>query len=344
MAAQDPTNKLPRDVFIDEIFEAAQSNKNIYLLSADLGAKALDRFRSLLKDQFFHVGISEQNMMDVAAGLAQNGKLVYTYAMAPFVTMRCYEQIKVALASMNLPIVIIGNGVGYSYNDAGPTHYATEDISCMRGLGGIEILTPADTVSVLETAKLTYRKPGFRYVRLDRAFLPTVYKADDKRFLDNGLVEIDQGKGTCILTCGYMIQKARQVQAHLQKEGHLIGIIDVYRLKPISESILQSLLQGYDQIVTLEEHFLSGGLGGAIVEAMADAQISKPTLRIGIKDHYFCENGGRDYIHKLAGIDVETITEKISRFLSHSPYRKNLVKKNGEPKDKSKKQKDLSFK
>ena len=98
--------------------------------------------------------------MDLAAGLAQNGKIVYTYAMAPFVTLRCFEQVKVAIASMSLPVTIIGNGVGYSYNDAGPTHYATEDISCMRALGGLEILTPGDTVSTVVTAKLSSHPAG----------------------------------------------------------------------------------------------------------------------------------------------------------------------------------------
>src|SRR5271157_2241434 len=152
----EPPKILPRDGFIDEVFAAAKTNRDIYFITADLGAKALDRFRAELPGQIIHGGICEQNMMDLAAGLAQNGKIVYTYAMAPFVSLRCYEQVKVAIASMSLPVTIIGNGVGYSYNDAGPTHYATEDISCMRVLGGIEILTASDTETVLQTARLTY--------------------------------------------------------------------------------------------------------------------------------------------------------------------------------------------
>ncbi len=311
------TNKLPRDVFIDEVFEEACRNDRIYFLTADLGAKALDRFREMCKGQFIHAGISEQNMIDVAAGLAQNGKIVYAYAMAPFVTMRCFEQIKVSLASMKLPVTLIGNGVGYGYDDAGPTHYATEDISCMRGLAGIEIITPSDSVSVLETARLSYHKPALRYVRLDRAFLPLVYANDDRRFLDDGMAEIDQGTELAILTCGYMLQKARETRRNLEKEGSRIAIIDVYRLKPISEQILRTMLQPYNKIVTLEEHFLSGGLGGSIVEALVDAGISKQVLRIGIRDRYFCENGGRDYIHQLAGIDVKTVTEKVAKFLKN---------------------------
>ncbi len=310
----DTPKILPRDAFIDEIYLAAKSNRDIYFITADLGARALDRFRTDLPGQIIHGGICEQNMMDLAAGLAQNGKIVYTYAMAPFVTLRCYEQVKVAVASMFLPVTIIGNGVGYSYNDAGPTHYATEDISCMRALGGLEILTPGDTVSTVTAAKLSHQQPAFRYVRLDRAFLPPIYGEGDQRFWKDGIVEVESGDKVCILTNGYMLQTAKEVKTALAAKGIKVGIIDVFRLRPIDGEVLKRVLSRYDKIVTLEEHFLSGGLGGAVVEAMADAGIMKPVKRIGIDDAYLFENGGRASIHRKAGIDAATATDVIERF------------------------------
>ena len=306
---------LPRDAFIDEIFAAAKKNPNIYFMTADLGAKALDRFRVELPGQFIHGGISEQNVMDVAAGLAQNGKIVYAYAMAPFVTLRCYEQIKVAIASMFLPMTIIGNGVGYSYNDAGPTHYATEDISCMRALGGIEILTTSDTESTVATAKLTYTKPALRYIRLDRAFLPDVYAKGDQRFLRDGLVEVEPGEKACIIASGIATHIAKEVRTMLAEQGHKVAIIDAFRIKPIDCAVLKRVLAPYAKIITLEEHFLSGGMGGAIVEAMADAQILKPAKRIGIADQYILENGGRGYIQSLAGVDAKSAAKTAAEFL-----------------------------
>jgi transketolase len=306
---------LPRDAFIDEIFAAAKKNPNIYFMTADLGAKALDRFRVELPGQFIHGGISEQNVMDVAAGLAQNGKIVYAYAMAPFVTLRCYEQIKVAIASMFLPMTIIGNGVGYSYNDAGPTHYATEDISCMRALGGIEILTASDTETVLQTAKLTYTKPALRYIRLDRAFLPDIYPSGDKRFMRDGLVEIETGEKACIIASGIATHIAKEVRTMLAEQGHKVAIIDAFRIKPIDSAVLKRVLAPYSKIITLEEHFLSGGMGGAIVEAMADAQILIPVKRIGVADKYFLENGGRGYIQSLAGVDAKSAAKTAAEFL-----------------------------
>ena len=314
----DKTEKpkiLPRDAFIDEVFLAAKKNPNIYFITIDLGAKALDRFRVELPNQLIHAGISEQNAMDVAAGLAQNGKIVYVYAMAPFVTLRCYEQIKVAIASMFLPVTIIGNGVGYSYNDAGPTHYATEDVSCMRALGGVEVLTASDTETVLQTAHLTFTKPALRYVRLDRAFLPDIYPSGDPRFLRDGLVEIEPGENACIIASGIATHMAKEVRTQLAALGHKVAVIDAFRIKPIDGAVLKKVLVPYSKIITLEEHFLSGGMGSAIVEAMADAQILKPVKRIGIADTYFLQNGGRNHIQALAGIDVKSATKTAVEFL-----------------------------
>ena len=230
-------------------------------------------------------------------------------------TLRCYEQIKVAIASMFLPVTIIGNGVGYSYNDAGPTHYATEDLSCMRALGGIEILTASDTESTIQTAKLTYTKPAFRYVRLDRAFLPDIYPAGDKRFLQDGLVEIEPGEKACIIASGIAVHIAKDVKKILAEQGYNVAIVDAFRIKPVDGAVLKRVLAPYAKVITLEEHFLSGGMGGAIVEAMADAQILKLVKRIGVADKYLLENGGRGYIQSLAGVDAKSAAKTAAEFL-----------------------------
>ena len=307
-------NILPRDVFVNQIYEEALKNKDLYFLSADFGAQALDKFRDQLPHQFIHAGISVQNMVDIAAGLALNGKLAYIYAMIPFVTFRCYEQVKVALATMNLPVTVVGVGSGYSYDDAGPTHYATEDISCMRALGNIEILSPGDTQSTFEAAKLTFTKPAFRYIRLDRKFLPDIYQKGETRFLKDGICEIDKGEEICIITTGYMVQKVRQAKEILLKEGIQIGVIDLFRLKPIQGTLLSSIVSRYKGVMTVEEQFLSGGLGSAITEVLADERILLPVKRVGINDHYYLDNGGREYLHKLCKIDVQSIVEKIKQF------------------------------
>ena len=306
-------SNLPRDVFIDTIYEFAKKDKDVYFMSADLGAKALDRFREDLPKQFIHAGISEQNMIDVAAGLAQCGKKVYVYAMTPFITFRCYEQIKVVFGSMNLPVTIVGIGAGYSYDDAGPTHYAIEDISCMRVIPNIEILNPSDEASIVAAAKLSYENPKLRYLRIDRKYLPDVYKNENP--LD-GLTEIESGEKVLLCTNGYMFQKAVQVKDILNEKGINIGLVDIFQIKPFNKTKLKEIVSKYEKVVILEEHFLDGGLGSSVLEALSDSGVLVPTLRLGVVDKYLFDNGGRDYIHKLSGIDNETVVEKITQFVS----------------------------
>lgn len=308
---------LPRDAFIDEVYDCAVRDRNVVFVTADLGAKALDRFRRDLPGQFFHAGICEQNMIDVAAGLAQNGRIVFVYAMGPFVTLRCLEQIKVALASMHLPCCIIGNGVGYSYDDAGPTHYATEDVGCMRSIAGCEVLTVGDTATARLAARRSCSHPALRYVRLDRAFLPDVHADGDDRPWDDGIVEVAPGKGTLVLANGYMLQRALEVRAQLAGSGPPPAVADFFRVAPIRRDVLRSICGPFDRIVTIEEHFLSGGSGGALAEALADSGILKPLLRIAIPDHYRFDNGGRKHLLEIVGLGVPSMADRVRSFATN---------------------------
>ena len=149
-----------------------KKNKNIILLSADFGAPALDKFRKNLKSQFIHTGISEQNMINVAAGLALKKKKVFVYAMAPFVTLRCLEQHKCCSSIMNLPINTIVAGIGLGYADAGPTHYATEDQASLRSLIKSKVYTVSDSISAEKLAEYLLEKSEFSFARLER--LPVI--------------------------------------------------------------------------------------------------------------------------------------------------------------------------
>ena len=318
MIKESKIQALPRDAYIDVVYDAARLDKDIVFITADIGAKGLDRFRKDIKPQFIHAGISEQNMINLATGLARCGKKVFTYAMSSFIAFRDFEQIKVTLASLYCPVTILSVGVGYGYDHAGPTHYATEDIGCMRSLANIEILSPADTTSVIESARRSCTEPALRYVRLDRQYLPDIYPTGDKSFWDNGLVEIDSGRDVCILATGYMTHRAREVRKILAERKDIdAGVVDIFRLKPFNNKRFQEIVRNYDSIATLEEHFLSGGLGSIIAESCADNSIMKPIRRMGVEDKYYFENGGRDHIHQLAGIDTENIVEKLSDFCNH---------------------------
>jgi transketolase len=307
--------KLPRDVFIDELFELAKKDKTIMFLCADLGAKSLDRFREELPEQFVHVGICEQNMIDLAAGLAQNGKKVFCYAMSCFLTLRCLEQIKVALCAMELPVTLLGVGAGLSYEDAGPTHYSLEDIACLRSLPHLEVITPGDEASVKALVKDINERKAIRYVRLDRRALPPIYREGSEQMIREGVAEVSAGEGTLILTQGHTHQLATLVAEKFAGEGKKVAVADVFSL-PLNTKSLAKVVEPYEKLITLEEHFLPGGMGSAIAEALFDLGVSKKMLRLGLESHYYLQNGGREYIRELHGLGQNQVMEKVAAFLS----------------------------
>lgn len=174
-----------RDAFFDKLFELAQKDRDIIIVSADFGAKSLNKWREELPCQFINVGIAEQNMIAIASGLALAGKKPYCYAIAPFATLRCYEFLKVDVCLMNLPVVVVGVGAGLSYSDSGPTHHATEDISIMRALPNMQIVSPFSNGSAALLARV-YDKPT--YIKLDRGenYKPPYYVL----VRDNGTEEV----------------------------------------------------------------------------------------------------------------------------------------------------------
>lgn len=298
---------LMRDVLIDKIFDLACRDRTVVFISADLGAQALDRFRAELPRQFIHAGIAEQNMVDVAAGLARAGRKVYTYAMSSFMTARCYEQIKVALGAMGLPVTVIAVGVGLGYDDAGPTHYTTEDLACMRALPGIEVLSPADAESTDVIADLTYEKPAFRLLRLERPALPPVYHGRFKAALADGFAELVAGEDVALVASGYMLHRTLKARDALVVEGRNPGIVDLFRIKPFDAPALARTLARYRRIVTVEEQWLPGGFGSAVLEALADTGTALPVRRLGLPDRYFFENGGRNRLLDRVGLGIADI-------------------------------------
>ena len=296
-----------RDVVIDRIFEEAVLDKNILFISADLGAVALDRYREELPDQFIHAGISEQNMIDLASGLALSGKKVFLYAMAPFLTARCYEQIKCVIASMNLPITLIAVGVGLGYDHATLTHFTPEDIACMKALNDIEVLTPADAEAAKEMTGVAIKNPDFRYIRLDRQGLDPVYNGQFKSAYPQGFGHIMQGESVVIITCGMLLQKAILACEDLIKKGIDAGVIDLFQVKPINGLELTKILTEYKAVVTVEEQSLEGGMGSAVLEVMVDYSVQKPARRLGMRDGYAVVNGDRNELHELYNIDTSDI-------------------------------------
>jgi transketolase len=300
-----------RDAFFDSLFEIARKDKDVILITADTGAICHDKFKKVLPDQYINIGIAEQNMVGVAAGLALAGKTVYIYAIIPFVTMRCYEQIRINLCCMNLPVKVVGIGAGFDYSTLGPTHHGTEDISLIRSLPDIDIYSPSDSLSAALLAKVSYRIPGPVYIRLDRTGYPAVYKKAADIGIRKGFSVLKKGRDLCIIATGRMVCTAIEAAKRLADHSVDAGVIDLFRIKPIEIKTLLAAVGKGRRIVTLEEHFISGGMGESIAAELASLKSAPKAKIIGINNNFCRKYGTREYLLRLNGLDANSVTEDI---------------------------------
>ena len=295
-----------------------------------MGAPALDRWRSDLPDQFMSAGISEQHAINFAAGLAAEGKKPYVYFMASWAA-RCFEQIRYSCCMGNNPITILGNGVALGYAPAGPAHETNDDIAYMRSLLGIEIYSPTNNEMTKTLVHLTYNKPKVRYIRLERKYAEEFegcYNITNTatNFVEKGIYPIRPGLSNnsfskmpkvALLSYGYMLGRAGKVwDKFISNSRAEITLFDLWKIKPLESEAIANAVSEYDYVITLEEQTLSGGFGSAVCEALADKNIQKPILRIGLPERYIFENGSRDYHLDNNGLSVENIHSKIMEFIS----------------------------
>ncbi|CAB5139633.1 Transketolase, C-terminal section (EC [Olavius algarvensis associated proteobacterium Delta 3] len=304
-----------RDAFWGRVFELAKENKDVLLVIADMGAPALDTFRVELNAQYIDVGIAEQQALAVAAGLAMEGKKVFAYAIAPFISLRCYEHIRVNLASMNVPVTLVGVGAGTSYDDSGPTHHAVDDVSALRILPNLRIHNITDSVMARAFADICCDIEYPNYLRMDRKWLPDIY--EDGFDFSAGMSTLLPGKDAMIVATGNMVHRAMEVAETLRGNGADIGVADVFTF-PIPQKALLEAIQDAGRIITLEEHNLAGGLGSAVCEIMADHGMLKPVKRVGMdfSRKYCYRYGGREHIQSLYGLDKESLLRTAEELLN----------------------------
>lgn len=299
-----------RDAFFGKLFEIASKDHNVIFLTADMGALSLEKFKKNLSSQYLNVGVAEQNMINIATGMALAGKNVFTYAIVPFATLRCYEQIKVGLSLMNLPVTIIGSGPGYTYSSDGPTHHSPQDIAIMRALPKMTILSPSDSINAAAFAQISYENSGPTYIRLDKGIHSSLYDEPNVDF-SAGIAEIKKGCDLTIITSGIMVHKALKVVDELAKYSIEAGLVDLYRIKPINKDLLLKIVDHSEKIVTLEEHSIIGGVGSIISETLADNRRYVPLKRIALPDVNCYKYTDRETMHSFYGLDVKSITKTI---------------------------------
>jgi transketolase len=281
----------------------------------------LDKIRADFPERFINVGIAEQNLINISAGLALEGYTVFAYAIAPFITMRCFEQIRVSLALLSevrpMNVNLIGVGAGYSYVVSGPTHQCYEDITLMRALPSFQVLSPADHVSAGALFDRCIGTMRPKYLRFDAQVLPVIYESSPPN-LDIGFHVHRQGSGVCLLATGYMMQTALKVADALRDSGLMVGVIDLFDIANFDADLMETLLKSYKGLVTMEEGFRGrGGIDSMMFEFIARHHLDLSLLNIGVEGGYRFELGSREELHEQVGIGPQYVKNAVTKFIQY---------------------------
>lgn len=313
MSKTVPIKKTMRDAFIGKALEAMASNEKLYFISADFGAPLLDRVRKEYPCRFINVGIAEQNLINVAAGLAFEGMTVHTYAISSFHAMRAFEQVKINLSlhshirDVNVNMVAVGAGL--SYDISGPTHHCLEDISVMNSLPGVTIFSPSDWVLTERFHSYALEKKTPKYLRLEGKPIPALYDTHPEVKIEDCFYELEQGGGdVCFVSTGYMTHVALEAVRRARAQGLTPGLVDVFLLKPLNGGGLLKTLSRYKKIVTVEEGFIgAGGLDAIILGLVNGSDLSLKVRSVGFRNKFVFERGTRDSLHSIYSMDADSL-------------------------------------
>ena len=306
-----------RNAFITTLETLAMQDENVYLLTGDLGFSVFEKFAKKFPNQYLNCGVAEQNMIGVAAGLALEGKKVYVYSIIPFLTMRCFEQVRNDLCYQNLNVKLIGAGAGLSYGHLGATHYAIEDIALLRGVPNITILSPADVAETEQLLQLSYEKPGPTYIRLARTRGVSLYESSPNIEIGKPSL-VREGKDGVIIATGSMVEICGEVTSMLGEKGHEYKLLSMHTLKPVNkESILKEIGER-NSVFSVEEHNILGGLGAVIAEILSESSWQGTFRRFGIPDIYPEKIGEAEFLRKQFQLDAPSLTKRILHELQSS--------------------------
>jgi transketolase len=300
-----------RNAFAAEVTALADQDESVVLLMGDIGNRLFNDFRDRHPARFFNCGIAEANMTGMAAGMAACGLRPVTYTITPFATTRCLEQIRVDICYHQLPVVIVGVGAGLSYASLGATHQACEDIAFLRALPGMTVVCPADPLEVRLALRAAVHHPGPVYLRLGKKGEPGIHREPPEFILGRSIL-LRPGGDVCLLATGTILPLALATAEVLSKDGVNVCVVDFHTVKPLDEDRLDEAFRQFPVVVTLEEHSLLGGLGGAVAEWLADHPHRQARLlRFGTADHFLHEAGSQEHYRRRFGLSVESLAVRI---------------------------------
>lgn len=295
--------------------ELAEKSDDIAMLTADLCFfSGLERFKAKYPDKFYNLGIAEQNMIGVAGGMAKEGLIPYATTYASFATSRCLDQVRVNMAYMKLPIKLIGLTAGFGAGILGATHMSIEDIAIMRALPNITILSPADCTEIIKCMLAAAQTENPTYIRLTGPVNTPIVYQEEYSFEIGRAIMLQEGKDLCIIATGSMVAEALDASRILLEHGISAAVVNMHTIKPLDTEMLAHIQDNYKLIVTLEEHSVIGGLGGAVCEYVAQNKKQTSVLNLGIND-FFVHAGDYRYQLEQCGLTAPQISSQILQVL-----------------------------
>lgn len=303
-----------RKAFTETILELAKDDKDIVVLTTDArGSVTLGDFADQLPEQFVELGIAEQNMVGCASGLALSGLKPFVCAPACFLSARSFEQIKVDMAYAGTNVKAIGVSGGVSYGALGTSHHSLQDIAMMRATAGITVILPCDAHQTIAMTKKIANYDGPVYVRMGRGAVEDVYEIDDVPFVIGKANTVHEGDDITIIGCGETVRIALDSAIELEGCGISARVLDMHTLKPIDEEAIIKAAKDTGEIITIEEHCVKGGLGGAVAEVLSQ-DIPIPLKIIGIPDEQTV-TGNSAEVFRHYGLTVENVIKSAKKMV-----------------------------
>lgn len=303
-----------RTAFIQALEHSASEDDRIVLVVGDVGFGVVNTFADRFPSQYINAGVAEQNMTGIAAGMAISGKIVFTYSIANFPTIRCLEQVRNDVCYHNADVKIVCVGGGFSYGSLGMSHHATEDIAIMRALPNMTVIAPGDPIEAAAATAAIVNRPGPCYLRLGRSD-PIVHQTTIDFKVGEALT-IYQGNDLTLISTGSMLNTTVTVAEKLMKRGIKPRVLSMHTIKPLDTNAVLAAAIETNAIVTIEEHSIIGGLGSAVAEVLAESPSPKiPFRRLGIDSTFVKTAGDQQYLRESFGLSVDSIIEQLLKIL-----------------------------
>lgn len=303
-----------RTAYLDTLYDLAKSDKRVYAMISDNGAIVYDKYRKDLPAQYLNLGISEANMLGMAAGMANKGKIPFAYTIGAFLAYRALEFIRNDICLQNQNVKIVGTGAGEVYSALGPTHHSTEDMGGLRSIPNLVIISPASPLEVRKAVKAAYEYVGPVYLRLGTNKEKEIYTADYDFEIGKG-VEVCSGDDITIIGTGNILVDVLEVREKFLKEGINIRVIDIHTIKPVDKDIIIKAAKETNGIITVEDHNIIGGLGSAVAEVIAESGIGVKFKRIGLMN-FSKGYGTYEQVKDGNGIGKKKIEDAVKEMVS----------------------------